>query len=121
MDVISMAHRSATQHLLMLTASTALAAGGVLLPTSAVATPETPGVGTIPTVAAWPSGHGHPGITNPGVEWVETTDAPSGITAKLPGKAKVEKKSIPVDGKSVNARSYGVETADGGVGFIVHD
>ncbi|MFD9522820.1 hypothetical protein [Streptomyces sp. NPDC059979] len=59
--------------------------------------------------------------TLPAVEWVETTDPPSGITAELPGKVTVRKEAISIDGEIVDARAYGLDTPDGAVGFTVHD
>ncbi|MFJ9597932.1 hypothetical protein ACIRS3_34950 [Streptomyces virginiae] len=57
------------------------------------------------------------------VEWVKTTDGRSGITVELPGKAEVRKvkATASVEGSPVEARVYGVDTADGGAGFSVHD
>ncbi|MFB6478793.1 hypothetical protein ACFCXF_21010 [Streptomyces virginiae] len=57
----------------------------------------------------------------PSVDWVKTTDPPSGITAELPGKATVRKETVSIEGKPVDARVYIVETPDGAVGFAVHD
>ncbi|MCX5276347.1 hypothetical protein [Streptomyces virginiae] len=57
----------------------------------------------------------------PAVDWVETTDPPSGITAELPGKATVRQATASIDGKPVNTRAYIVETPDGAVGFAIHD
>ena len=116
-----MTRLSRTQRILMLTASTAVAAGGVLLPTSAFAAPETPHVGSVTTMAAGHAGHSHQGITIPADEWVKTTDAPSGITVKLPGKATVQKLSIPAGGTTVTGRVYSVETDNGFFGFAVID
>lgn len=110
-----MTHRSRTQRILMLAASTPLVTAGVLLPTSAFAAPATPHAGTVTTTTA---GHG---LTAPGVEWVETTDSPSGITFKLPGKATVENFSESADGTTITGRLYTVETADGFVVFAVTD
>lgn len=116
-----MTRRSRKQRFLMLAASTAVAAGGVLLPTSAFAAPETPHVGSVTTMTAEHGGHSHHGITTPAVKWVKTTDSPSGITAKLPGKATVQKLSVPADGTTVTGRVYSVRTDDGLVGFAVLD
>ncbi|MFE2972736.1 hypothetical protein ACFXKC_56315 [Streptomyces sp. NPDC059340] len=52
-----MPRTSRTQRLVMLTASTALAAGGVLLPTSAFAAPSIPHTGAVATAAAHHDGH----------------------------------------------------------------
>ncbi|MFJ9598224.1 hypothetical protein ACIRS3_36455 [Streptomyces virginiae] len=55
------------------------------------------------------------------VEWVKTTDGRSGITVELPGKAEVRKATVSVEGSPVEARAYGLDTADGAAGFSVHD
>ncbi|WP_371642730.1 hypothetical protein [Streptomyces mirabilis] len=52
-----MPRTSRTQRLVMLTASTALAAGGVLLPTSAFAAPALPHTGAVATAAAHHDDH----------------------------------------------------------------
>lgn len=94
----------------MLAASTVLVAAGVLPSTTAAAVSApaaTPHLGTV--------------IAVPAVEWVKTTDPPSGITAELPGKARVEKDSVPVEGKRVEVRQYRVETPDAGFAFTIHD
>ncbi|MFF7888264.1 hypothetical protein ACH40F_44325 [Streptomyces sp. NPDC020794] len=52
-----MPRTSRTQRLVMLTASTALAAGGVLLPTSAFAAPALPHTGAVATAAAHHDGN----------------------------------------------------------------
>ncbi|MGW7366998.1 hypothetical protein ACWGI8_27090 [Streptomyces sp. NPDC054841] len=96
-----------------LAASTALAAGGVLLPTSAFAAPPMPHAGTVNTV---PAAHD---IALPTVEWVNTTDPATGITFKLPGKATVE--SHPETATNYPSRSYAVDTADGSYGLTVSD
>ncbi|MFF4826936.1 hypothetical protein ACFY20_28645 [Streptomyces sp. NPDC001312] len=41
-------------------------------------------------------------------QWVDTTDAPSGITVKLPGRAKVEHDSVTRSGRTLQIREYGV-------------
>jgi hypothetical protein len=105
-----MTHRSQKQRILMLAASTAVVAGGVLLPTTAFATPQTPH-----------GGHSHHSVTIPAVKWVKTTDAPSGITVRLPGKATVQKLSVPAVDMTVSGRVYTVKTDDGIVGFAVLD
>ncbi|MFJ6947515.1 hypothetical protein ACISU4_23205 [Streptomyces wuyuanensis] len=56
-----------------------------------------------------------------GEEWTPTTDAPSGVTAELPERAHGEKPSVPVGGKPVSGRVYGVETGKAFVGFAVFD
>ncbi|GAA5707295.1 hypothetical protein SM007_34095 [Streptomyces avermitilis] len=117
-----MTRRSQKQRFLMLAASTAVVAGGVLLPTSAfAATPETPQVGSVTTMGAGHGGHSHHDIAKPAVKWVKTTDSPSGITVKLPGKATLQKLSAPAGGTTVTGRVYSVKTDDGLVGFVVLD
>ncbi|MDX3536664.1 hypothetical protein PV721_20235, partial [Streptomyces sp. MB09-01] len=107
-EVICMADRSRTQRLLMLSASAALFVGGGLPSTPAFAAPPTAYVGAVTTA--------------PAVEWVKTTDPPSGITAELPGKAQVRKSSIPTaGGEAVEGRAYGLEIPEGAIGFTVHD
>ncbi|MER5185682.1 hypothetical protein ABT009_46815 [Streptomyces sp. NPDC002896] len=97
----------------MFTASTAVVAGGVLLPTSAFAAPAAPHMGTMTTISATQGGHDQ-AVADPAEKWVETTDAPSGIKFKLPGKPKVEEFSEPADdGSIVTGRMYSVEKADG--------
>ncbi|MDX3540937.1 hypothetical protein PV721_43000 [Streptomyces sp. MB09-01] len=109
MGVIGMTHRSRTHRLVLLSASAALAAGGVPASAGAAAAAPVPPL-YVTAVAAMPA-----------VEWVETTDAPSGITVELPGKATVRKASVSIDGKPVESRVYGLDTADGGAAFSVHD
>jgi hypothetical protein len=65
------------------------------------------------TVTAVPGSTHLNGITVPAVDWVETTDTPSGISAKLPGKAEVDTEP--------DSRSYSVKTDDYVVRFIVYD
>jgi len=122
-----MAKRSRKQNFAMLTASTVVAAGAVLLPTSAFAAPATPHTGTETTIAATYDGHGqYDGqydTADTSEKWVETTDAPSGITFKLPGKPEVEDISeTGPDGTTTTGRMYTVETADGAlIGLVVYD
>lgn len=117
-----MTRRSRKQRSLMLAASTAVAAGGVLLPTSAfAAAPEVPQVNSVSTRVAGHDGHSHHDIAKPAVKWVKTTDSPSGITVKLPGKATVQKISAPAGVTTVTGRVYSVKTDDGFVGFAVLD
>ena len=105
-----MTRRHPTQRRLTFAALTGLAAAGVLLPTTAFATPQAPHPGTATTVvSAVQTGHGS---ARPGVAWVNTTDSPSGITIRLPGKAEVQKFTVPTGAKSINGRLYMVETAD---------
>ncbi|WP_432076530.1 hypothetical protein [Streptomyces wuyuanensis] len=62
-----------------------------------------------------------PQAAGTGEEWTPTTDAPSGVTAELPGKTEGEKTSVPVGGEPVSGRVYGVETGEAFVGFAVFD
>ncbi|MFF4450451.1 hypothetical protein [Streptomyces sp. NPDC001502] len=113
-----MTHRSRTQRLALLSASTALVTGGLLPSATALAAPAH---AAAVAVAAAPT----PTPTSPSTKFareaVKTTDPPSGITAELPGKAKVRMGAIPMEGGSVDARVYGVETPDGASGFAVYD
>nr|MDT0521822.1 hypothetical protein [Streptomyces sp. DSM 41633] len=94
----------------MSSVSVVLIAGGVPASAGAFAAPS---AAASLHVAAIPAA--------PAVDWVETTDPPSGITAELPGKATVRKATVSIEGKEVDARVYIVETPDGAVGFAVHD
>ncbi|MEU4094900.1 hypothetical protein [Streptomyces sp. NPDC026673] len=109
-----MARHSLTQRLLMVAGSTSLAAGGVLLPTSAFAAPapQSDGIGTM--AAAEQGDHGREDA-----EWVKTTDSSTGISFKLPGKATIEE--IVKDDISYAARSYSVTTADESTTITVND
>ncbi|MCX5305334.1 hypothetical protein OG304_18065 [Streptomyces sp. NBC_00160] len=115
-----MTHRSRTQRLALLSASTALVTAGLLPSTTAFAAPApAAAAGVAVTAAAAPTPTPPP--TQPSQAAVKTTDPPSGISAELPGKAKVRSGSIPLDGKTVGARMYGVETPGGATGFAVYD
>ncbi|MEV6056776.1 hypothetical protein [Streptomyces sp. NPDC052107] len=54
-------------------------------------------------------------------QWVKTTDAPSGITVKLPGRTKVEHDSITMSGKTFQIRMYKVSAGKNKVAFQVTD
>ncbi|MFF8264682.1 hypothetical protein [Streptomyces virginiae] len=108
--MIGMTHRSRTQRLVMLSASVVLIAGGVPASTTAFAASSAPASLHVTAMTGTPT-----------VNWVETADPPSGITAELPGKATVRKTTVSVEGKAVDARVYGLDTPDGAVGFAVHD
>ncbi|MEU9087354.1 hypothetical protein [Streptomyces sp. NPDC048357] len=95
---------------MMLSATVVLIAGGVPASATALAAPSAT---VLLHVAALP--------VTPAVDWVETTDPPSGITAELPGKVTVRKATVSIEGKPVDARGYGLDTPDGAVGFFVHD
>ncbi|MEW2135578.1 hypothetical protein AB0892_03040 [Streptomyces sp. NPDC005409] len=68
------------QRLLMYGSSVALAAGGVLIPNYASATAVTPRRAAAPAMPVE--------INLPAVDWAQVTDAPSGITARLPGEVE---------------------------------
>ncbi|QIY94000.1 hypothetical protein HEP87_07945 [Streptomyces sp. S1D4-11] len=104
---------------MVLTVSTALAAGGATLPASAFAAPTTPHTAAATTMAAEQAPG--PGVTTPTANWVEITDPPTGVKAQLPGKAKVQEGSKRVDGKVVHSRMYTVEVGDGFIGETVRD
>ncbi|MCX4959809.1 hypothetical protein [Streptomyces virginiae] len=112
-----MTHRSRTQRLALLSASTALVTAGLLPSTAAFAAPASAAAAGAVATAPTPT----PPPTQPSQDAVKTTDPPSGISAELPGKAQVRSGSIPLDGKTVAARVYGVETPDGATGFAVYD
>ncbi|GEC06811.1 hypothetical protein SSP24_44660 [Streptomyces spinoverrucosus] len=82
-----MTRLSRFQRLALLTASTTVITGGALLPSTAFAAPA-PDITSVAVAEA---------------RWVETKDAPSGITAQLPEKTKAQK--VP------GGRTY-VATAD---------
>lgn len=105
----------------MLSASAALIAGGAVPSTAAFSAPAAPHLVAVPTASDGHGGHGRGDAALPAVDWVETTDAASGVTVELPGKAAVQKVSLPGDGKTVNVRLYRVNIPDGDTGFIVHD
>lgn len=89
-----------------------LSALGVLLPAAAPPPPAVPRA----TAA-----HAVPAATGAVEEWTPATDAPSGVSAELPGEAEEEKTSVPVGGEPVSGRVYGVETGEAFVGFAVFD
>ncbi|WP_030766274.1 MULTISPECIES: hypothetical protein [unclassified Streptomyces] len=109
-----MTHRSRTQRLALLSASTALVTAGLLPSTTAFAAPpHRAAAAAAPTPT--------PSATESPAQSVKTTDPPSGITADLPGKAKVRTGSLPLDDKPVEARVYMAEVPEGGSGFAVYD
>ncbi|MFG2992718.1 hypothetical protein ACGFZK_26060 [Streptomyces sp. NPDC048257] len=121
-----MTHRSRTQRLVLLSASTALVTTGLLPSTGAFATPAPAHVAVTaatvtPTATPTPIPTPAPTATKATEDWVRATDAPTGITAELPGKAELRKGSVPIEGKDVAARAYGVDVPDAGIGFSVHD
>lgn len=109
-----MARLSPTQRFLMLAGSTSLAAGGVLIPTSAFAAPA-PAASTGTVTVAEQGDHGQADAT----KWVKTTDAPSGITFKLPGEATFDK--FAKDATTYAGRTYSVTTADESTRITVND
>ncbi|MFF4425267.1 hypothetical protein ACFY04_31595 [Streptomyces sp. NPDC001549] len=111
-----MTHRSRTQRLALLSASTALATGALLPSATAFAAPAH---AAAVAIAAAPTPTPTP--TQPAQGAVKATDPPSGITAELPGKAEVRMGAVPMEGGSVDARVYGVETPGGATGFAVYD
>lgn len=116
-----MTHRSRTQRLALLSASTALVTGGLLPSATAFAAPAPAAAVAAAAAAAAPTPTPTSTSTQPAQGAVKTTDPPSGITAQLPGKAEVRMGAIPMEGGSVDARVYGVETPDGATGFAVYD
>ncbi|MFD7445988.1 hypothetical protein [Streptomyces sp. NPDC059909] len=108
-----MTHRARPQRLLVLTATTALAAAGVLLPTSSFAAPATPQISTVTTTEAGQGVPGHHGTDITPATWAETTDAPSGVTFKLPGKPTVQEIPKSLDGLTPGARVYMAQSAEG--------
>ncbi|MFF4761077.1 hypothetical protein [Streptomyces sp. NPDC001292] len=54
-------------------------------------------------------------------QWVNTTDAPSGITVKLPGSTKVEHDSITLSGKTYQLRMYKASAGKNKAAFQVTD
>ncbi|WP_351222827.1 hypothetical protein [Streptomyces sp. NPDC002133] len=118
-----MTHRSRPQRLVILAASTALAAAGALLPASAFAAPATPHAATMAAAEAGQAGpgqgqsqgqgQGRQGIDVITVRWVERTDAPSGITFKIPESATVETRAEAGTGKIASCRIYLMRTSDG--------
>lgn len=120
-----MALRIRTQRFAMFAASTAVVAGGVLLPTSAFAAPATsPHVSTVTTVTATQDGQDPDGVADPAENWVEITDEPTGITFRLPAEPTVQEVTEPyVDGGTYTGRQYSVETNDGSAAivFTVYD
>ncbi|MGW7367374.1 hypothetical protein ACWGI8_29120 [Streptomyces sp. NPDC054841] len=54
-------------------------------------------------------------------EWVETTDKPTGISVKMPGKAETQEGSFTLDSKSIQMRIYKVEDGNKRFAFEVAD
>lgn len=114
-----MTHRSRTQRLALLSASTALVTAGLLPSTTAFAAPApAAAAGVAVTAAAAPTPTPPP--TQPSQAAVKTTDPPAASRPNSPGRPR----SAPapsLDGKTVGARVYGVETPGGATGFAVYD
>ncbi|TLQ43776.1 hypothetical protein [Streptomyces marianii] len=82
--------------------------GGAVASSTASAAPVTPRAGVVTAIQA-----------ELRAGWVKTTDAPTGITVDLPGKATVEKHTERILGQEVTNRAYLVETGEGFVVFAV--
>ncbi|MCX5091360.1 hypothetical protein OOK36_21210 [Streptomyces sp. NBC_00365] len=113
-----MTRRSHLQRITLLAASTTMAVGGAVLPSSAFAATSAPHTAATTITAGHDAHRQHAGAAS-AKQWVETTDAASGIKFRLPGKPEVEKLTKAKDG--VNGRLYMVETDDGIVGLAVLD
>lgn len=112
-----MARRSLIQRLAMVLAPTALAAGGVLMPTSAFAAPSPPHVATATTTVEPRGDRDEHGRTTTAVRWVKAVDPSSGITFALPGRSAPEK----LESDGVRGRLYTAPTSDGFVYVLVID
>ncbi|MFG3480323.1 hypothetical protein QRN89_23620 [Streptomyces chengbuensis] len=97
-----------TKRLLVLTVAAAAVTGGAVATTTASAAPVTPRTGAVQAIQA-----------ELRAGWVKTTDAPTGVTVDLPGKATVEKRTERVLGQEVITRGYLVETEEGLAVFAV--
>lgn len=97
-----------TKRALVLSLAAAAVAGGAVASSTANAAPVTPRTGVVTAIQA-----------ELRAGWVKTTDAPTGITVHLPGKATVEKHTERVLGQEVTSRGYLVETGEGFVVFAV--
>ncbi|MGW7048143.1 hypothetical protein ACWGDT_36780 [Streptomyces avermitilis] len=118
-----MALRIRTQNFAMFAASTAVVAGGVLLPTSAFAAPAAPPhTGTVTTTAATHGGQGHQAAADPAEGWVEISDPPSGIKFRMPANPTVENTTgTGPDGETITGRKYSAKTHDGTTNVYVYD
>jgi hypothetical protein len=114
-----MTRRSPFQRLLLLAASTTVIAGGAVLPSTAMAATAAPHTATVTTIASDHDVHHQHGGPASAKQWVETTDAVSGIKFRLPGKPKVMQFTQAVDG--MNGRLYKVRTDNGVIVFAVFD
>jgi hypothetical protein len=114
-----MNRRSHFQRLLLLAASTTVIAGGAVFPSSAMAATAAPHTATVTTAASDHDAHRQHGSPASAQQWVETTDAVSGIKFRLPGKPEVMQFTQAVDG--MNGRLYKVRTDNGVIVFAVFD
>ncbi|MFK0023337.1 hypothetical protein [Streptomyces sp. NPDC090798] len=114
-----MTRRSRFQRLLLLATSTTVIVGGAVLPSSAMAATAAPHTAAVTTVASDHDAHRQDGSPASTKQWVETTDAASGIKFRLPGKPKVIQFTQAVDG--MNGRLYEVRTDNGVIVFAVFD
>ncbi|MFJ9820069.1 hypothetical protein ACIRU3_33330 [Streptomyces sp. NPDC101151] len=100
-----MTRLSKFQRVALLAASTTVITGGLMLPGTAFAAPQTATVAT--------DAHG----ADSAAQWAATTDHTSGVTAELPGQP--EKETISENG--VEGRTYTVPTEYGAMAFGVFD
>lgn len=114
-----MTRRSPLQRLLLLAASTTVIAGGAVLPSTAMAATAAPHTATVTTVASDHDVHRQHGGPASAKQWVDTTDAVSGIKFRLPGKPEVVQFTPAVDG--MKGRLYKVRTENGVIVFAVFD
>ncbi|MFJ4467862.1 hypothetical protein ACIP2X_10360 [Streptomyces sp. NPDC089424] len=112
-----MARRSLTQRLVLLLAPTALAAGGVLMPSSALAAPAPPHLDGATATVAPLSDHGDRGTAPAAVNWVRAVDSSSGISFALPGKSTPKQ----LEAGGLHGRVHTAPTSDGFVYFLVVD
>ncbi|MFD8213702.1 hypothetical protein ACFV2U_08230 [Streptomyces sp. NPDC059697] len=114
-----MTRRSHFQRLLLLAASTTVIAGGAVLPSSAMAATAAPHTAAVTTVASDHDGHRQHGSPTSAKQWVETTDAVSGVKFRLPERPRVMQFTQATDG--MNGRLYKVKTNNGVIVFAVFD
>jgi hypothetical protein len=114
-----MTRRSHFQRLLLLAASTTVIAGGAVLPSSAMAATAAPHTAAVTAVASDHDAHRQHGSPGSAKQWVETTDASSGVKFRLPEKPRVTKFTEAMDGMS--GRLYKVKTDNGVIVFAVFD
>ncbi|MFD8197645.1 hypothetical protein [Streptomyces wuyuanensis] len=97
-----------TKRLLVFSLAAAAVAGGAVASSTASAAPVTPRAGAVTAMQA-----------ELRAGWVKTTDAPTGVTVDLPGKATVQKHTERILGQDVTSRGYLLETKEGFVVFAV--